>query len=76
MPRSVMPAKKAKTTRWAPVMWQRQYRDVAIWVEDVYTTGPTWEWNTEHGNGGRARTKTAAMKAAQKYVDAALKGDG
>lgn len=67
---------KPKTTRWVAVQWQRIYRGVAIWVDEVFSIAPKWEWNTEHGNGGRARTRAAAMKAAQRNVDVALKKGG
>jgi hypothetical protein len=64
--------KRTKTTRWAPVLWQRTFRDVAIWVEQVYSVAPKWEWNVEWGGGGRSMTKLAAMRAAEKYIRAAL----
>lgn len=63
---------RVKTTRWAPVLWQRTYRDVAIWVEEVYATAPKWEWNVEWGSGGRSRSKLSAMRAAEKHITAAL----
>ena len=36
-----------KNTKWVPVLWQRRYRGVTIWTEEVYATGLRWEWNEE-----------------------------
>lgn len=63
---------RVKTTQWAPQLWQRTIRDVVVWVEEVYATAPKWEWNVEWGNGGRAVSKLAAMRAAEKHIAAAL----
>lgn len=66
-----------KSTKWVPVLWQRRYRGVAIWVEKVYLTGLRWEWNEEGGRGGRSPSRAAAQSAAECSIDkahAALKG--
>jgi len=66
-----MASKKQATTRWKAALWERVYRGVTMWVEEMWTTTPKWSWQTE-GTEGRARTKAAAMRAAQRSVDDAL----
>ncbi len=66
-----------KSTKWLPVLWQRRYRGVTIWVEEVYATGLRWEWNTEGGSGGRSSSRVVAQGAAEHAIDKAcssLKG--
>ncbi len=60
-----------KSTKWVPVLWQRRYRGVTIWVEEVYATGLRWEWNEEGGGGGRSPSRVAARDAAESAIDKA-----
>ena len=70
-----MAARKRANSPWKPALWQRMYRGSGIWVEEVYTNAPTWEWNcSDLLDGGRAKTRAAAMRAAEKAVDAMLEG--
>lgn len=59
---------KRRTTKWRPALWERRYRGVLIWVEEMYAAAPKWEWRDEYSGEGRARTRADAMRAAEKHV--------
>ncbi len=63
---------RPRNTKWHPTTWERQYRGLALWVEEMFTAAPKWNWQTEDGGEGRARTRQQAMLAAVKSIDAAL----
>lgn len=60
--------KLPRTTRWAAALWERRYFGTTVWIEEVYTRSPRWEWSAEDGSGGRKRTKLEAMRAAEKHA--------
>ncbi len=64
---------RPKTTRWRPSTWERQYRGLALWVEEMFSAAPKWSWQTQDGGEGRAVSRTAAMRAAERAVDADMK---
>jgi hypothetical protein len=66
-------ASRRRSTRWAPALWERVYKDVTIWVEEMYSRSPRWEWSSADFSGGRAKTKAAAMRAAERAIDEALR---
>ena len=61
---------RPRNTKWTPSTWERQYRGLALWVEEMFTEAPKWSWQTEEGGEGRAQTRQRAMLAAMKSVDA------
>lgn len=70
-----MAAKKRMSTRWRPVTWERTYRCHAVWVEEVYSSAPKWQWSAFALTDfeGRAATRLAAMRAAERAIDATLR---
>ncbi len=65
--------KLPRNTKWCASTWERRYRGDFIWIENMYTSEPKWSWNTTTGDEGRAKTKLAAMRSAERSVDASLK---
>ncbi len=61
--------KPKRSTPWRPASWERRYRGVVVWVDEMYTTSPRWTWTTEIGPEGRAKTRLSAMRAAELSVD-------
>lgn len=74
-----MAAKKKapRNTRWRAVSWERTYRGEAIWVDEPYAYSPKWQWTViDEWRTGRAVSKAAAMRAAERAVDAMLDDKG
>lgn len=70
----IRPRKPRQTTPWRAVTWERSYRGECIYIEEMFQRAPKWEWTVAGGEySGRARTKVAAMRAAEKAVNASLK---
>ena len=61
-----------RNTPWRAELWARRYRGASIWVEEMFSTAPKWNWCTEWDGEGRSASKQAAMRVAMKAIDAAL----
>ncbi len=68
--------KKPRNTKWKAVTFERTYRGESVWIENMFYEAPKWSWATQDGTEGRATTKLTAMRAAERAVDASLKGPG
>lgn len=54
---------------WRPALWERVYRGETLWVEEMFNRSPKWSWDTTGARNGRAKSKLAAMRAAEKAID-------
>ena len=36
-----------RSTKWRAVTYERTYRGVSVWVEEMYSAAPRWEWNAK-----------------------------
>ncbi len=67
---------RPRNTKWKPSVWERQYRGLALWVEEMFSAAPKWSWTTEDGGEGRTNTRQQAMTAAMKSIDTAWQSEG
>lgn len=65
-----------RATKWRATTWERVYRGQAIWVEEMFSQAPKWSWSAEDGGEGRAMSKLAAMRAAERHVATPQASDG